>query len=89
MEVGRVAGTLFLFALAATIAGVGMQLYLFVVIQNSNHTTLKKFIDCTASVQAGLQGLAEEVAALRGRTELLLNASKTFQALLPDLVELG
>lgn len=76
MEVSRVAGILFLFTLAATIAGVAMQLYLFVAIQDSNHAAQKDFIDCTASVQAGLQELAAQVAALRGRAGILLNASR-------------
>ncbi len=71
VDVSRVACILFLFAMAATILGVAMQLYLYLNIDATTKFALRKFVDCTASVQSGIEGLSQEVAALRGRVVLM------------------
>ena len=73
---------IFSFIVAVTLLCVGMQLYLYLNIDAATKSALHQFVDLTSSVQSGIQGLSEQVEALRGRVgamELALLANVTGQ----------
>ena len=81
-DINSASSCIFLVIVAAVMLGVGMQLYLFLNIEAATRSAVSKFVDCTASVQSGVQGLSGEVEALRGRMddmERALLANVTWQ----------
>ena len=82
VDLGATASSVFVFITLVTVLLVGMQLCLYLNIDAATKLALRKFVDLTSSVQSGVQGLSEEVAALRGRVgdmERALLANVTWQ----------
>lgn len=89
-DLGAAASSTFIFIVLVTMLLVSMQLYLYLNIDSSTKYALHEFLELTASVQSGLQGLSEEVAALRGRAgqlegHLLANISGQVREVLARL----
>jgi hypothetical protein len=90
VDLGAAASCTFVFIVLVTILLVCMQVYLYLTIEATAKSTLDRFLELTASVRSGLQGLGEEVAALRGRAgqlegHLLANISGQVREVLARL----
>ena len=59
IDMNNVAFGIFVFIVLTTLLCVGMQLYLYLNIDAATKSALSKFIDCTTSVQSGVQGHAK------------------------------
>jgi len=84
------ASSIFIFIVLVTFLCVGMQLYLYLNIDAVTKYALRKFIDCTTSVQSGVQGLSDDVVSLHKRVDLmeqvlLANVTGGFEAVLKRL----
>jgi len=90
IDMNNVAFGIFVFIVLTTLLCVGMQLYLYLNIDAATKSALSKFIDCTTSVQSGVQGLSDDVVSLHKRVDLmeqvlLANVTGGFEAVLKRL----
>ena len=90
IDMSNTASGIFIFIVLVTFLCVGMQLYLYLNIDAATKYALRKFIDCTTSVQSGVQGLSDDVVSLHKRVDLmehvlLANVTGGFEAVLKRL----